>query len=239
MTHLRIVDRGRMAYVDAHAIQVGHLEARIRQDIDDHLLYFEHPDVVTLGRDRNARDQVLPSCPHPVVSVERGGGATYHGPGQIVGYPIVEIRREPRAVGRFLRALEETLARALAELGIEAGAVPGKTGVWVKGERKIASIGIAVRSWVTWHGFALNVTTPPETFSVIRPCGFSAEVMTSIEKETDAEIHRDLLQSSIGRHLAMALGRAPVEQQGPPSARLSRAVDRNPRPWSDTSPGAR
>jgi lipoate-protein ligase B len=124
----------------------------------------------------------------PVFEVERGGDVTYHGPGQLVGYPIVLLEGVDRDLHRFLRNLEEALIRASRALGIESGRAEGKTGTWVEGARKLASIGIAVKRWVTYHGFALNVSTDLKKFGSINPCGFAAGVMTSLSAEAGRAI---------------------------------------------------
>src|SRR5207249_2062595 len=148
-----------------------------------------------------ARDHVL-SDDIPVVEVERGGDVTYHGPGQLVGYPIVALAGAERDLHRFLRALEAGLIDACAALGLDAGRKAGWTGVWL-GEKKVASIGIAVRRWVTYHGFALNVATDLARFRAIHPCGLDAGVMTSLAAALGRPVTVDetkpLVADSIGR----------------------------------------
>jgi lipoate-protein ligase B len=154
---------------------------------DDLLLLVEHPAVITLGR--GTRPGSLPIAPAElarrgieVVEVERGGDVTFHGPGQLVGYPILDLREHRQDLHWYLRGLEDVLIRALDRLGIEAGRNPGLTGVWTAG-RKIASIGIHVKQWVTLHGFALNVTNDLNPFDLIVPCGIRQVVMTSVAEE--------------------------------------------------------
>ena len=179
---LRVDDWGLIDYAAAHARQQAAVEARADgTEPHDRLYFCEHPAVVTLGRGTPA------GAPRPtdvpVVEVERGGDATWHGPGQLVGYPIVDLRPRGRDVHAFLRGLESALAAACAELGVAATPWPGHTGLFVEDggtRRKVASIGIAVRRWVTWHGFSLNLTTRPEDFAAIRPCGFDPAVMASL-----------------------------------------------------------
>lgn len=149
--------------------------------IDDTLVLVEHPPVVTVGVQGD--DGSAEASGLPVVRVERGGHATYHGPGQLVGYPIVDLAARGHDVRRFVRDVEAVVARALAGFGIEAGHLAGQPGVWVGGRRKIASIGIAVDHWVTSHGFALNVGPELSAFGRFRPCGLDGAVMTSISKE--------------------------------------------------------
>jgi lipoyl(octanoyl) transferase len=142
----------------------------------------------------------------PVVEVERGGDATYHGPGQLVGYPIVALSGEERDLHRFLRAIEQGLIDACAALGLVAGRKAGWTGVWI-GERKLASIGIAVRRWVTLHGFALNVCTDLARFGALRPCGLDAQVMTSLTVELGRAVSVEELKPLVARTVGAALGR--------------------------------
>jgi lipoate-protein ligase B len=184
---LVVRELGLVAYGDALALQRRLAEERIAGHIPDTLLLLEHPPVVTLGR--GWKDTSLPLAPEAlrrrgieVHEIERGGDVTYHGPGQLVGYPIFDLQRHRPDLHWYLRRLEETLIVALSALGIPAERHPGKTGVWTRG-RKIASIGIHVRQWVTWHGFALNVTTDLTPFDLIVPCGIPDVVMTSVSKE--------------------------------------------------------
>ena len=149
----------------------------------DALLLLEHPPVYTLGRSADARHLGVAGAGEvPVRRVGRGGQVTYHGPGQVVGYPVVALAAQGRDVHRYLRALEEVLIATVAAFGIEAERLPGFTGVWVRG-RKVASIGIAVRRWVAWHGFALNVGRDLDGFASITPCGIRDVEMTSIAHE--------------------------------------------------------
>jgi len=179
---LRVARCGRVPYEIALAWQ----EALVARRLDggpDVLLVLEHPPVYTLGRGADAR--FLGAAAEgdiPVVRVGRGGQVTYHGPGQLVGYPIVGLRDLRPDVRWYVRGLEEVLISALADLGIAAERRPGLTGVWV-GQRKIGSIGVAIRRWVTWHGFALNVAPDVSGFAAITPCGIDGVVMTSVARE--------------------------------------------------------
>jgi lipoate-protein ligase B len=150
-------------------------------------LLVEHPPVVTLGRSSKdghllASRELLASRGIELFDVERGGDVTFHGPGQLVGYPIIDLKRHRQDLHWYLRTLEAALIDALAEFGITAERNVGFTGVWTQG-RKIASIGVHARNWVTWHGFALNVTTDLSYFDVMVPCGIEAVTMTSIARE--------------------------------------------------------
>jgi lipoyl(octanoyl) transferase len=166
----------------------------------DQLLLLEHKPVYTIGRtadhsslsatkSRQSRDGELGAAhlPHPLFAINRGGQATYHGPGQLMGYPIIDLRRCGHDLHKYLRWLEQLLIEVLAEYGIAAARRESLTGVWVE-DRKIASIGIGVRHWITMHGFALNVCGDLSPFNHIVPCGINNVVMTSIEKETGAAL---------------------------------------------------
>ncbi len=156
----------------------------------------------TLGRKRTALENVLAPGEVEVVEVERGGDVTYHGPGQLVGYPIVHLRDGERDLHRFLRNLEQGVIDTLARHGIEAERIPGKTGVWTDG-RKLTSIGIACRRWVTFHGLALNVNTDLSYFHRINPCGFQSSVMTSMAEQ----LNRPVDMAEVKAHLSQDLGR--------------------------------
>lgn len=185
---LGVVSLGRMPYGAALALQRTVAQARIDGTIDhDLLLLVEHPAVITSGRSTNqanllADASLLAERGVEQFEVERGGDITFHGPGQLVGYPIVDLRAHREDLHWYLRQLEEVLIRALASFGIAAGRRPGLTGVWTNG-RKIASIGVHARNWVTWHGFALNVTTDLSYFDLIVPCGIEYVEMTSVARE--------------------------------------------------------
>ncbi len=177
-----------MPYAEALALQREAAMARLAGGIaDDLLLLVEHPPVITLGRSAKlgnllASPDLLAARGVELFEVERGGDVTFHGPGQLVGYPIVDLTRHRQDLHWYLRQLEEVMIRSLAASGIEARRNPGKTGVWV-GDRKIASIGVHARQWVTWHGFALNVTTDLSYFDLMVPCGIQDVTMTSVERE--------------------------------------------------------
>ncbi|HMA24154.1 MAG TPA: lipoyl(octanoyl) transferase LipB [Gemmatimonadaceae bacterium] len=180
---------GVMSYAAALDLQREIARARIAGTIaEDVLLLVEHPPVVTLGR--SAKEKHLLASPEALQArgverfeVERGGDVTFHGPGQLVGYPIIDLNRHRRDLHWYLRQLEEALIVALSDFGIVAERSAGQTGVWTQG-RKIASIGVHARSWVTWHGFALNVTTDLSYFDLMVPCGIQSVIMTSISRET-------------------------------------------------------
>lgn len=176
---------GRISYADALALQED-LIARKRSDdsLGDELLLLEHEPVYTIGRtpDRSSLGDAA-HLPHPLFPINRGGQATYHGPGQLVGYPLVDLRRYAPDLHRYLRWLEDVLIELLSAYDIAGGTRTGLTGVWVD-DRKIASIGVGVRQWITMHGFALNVSGDLSPFDAIVPCGIANVTMTSIEKES-------------------------------------------------------
>ncbi|HEV2449638.1 MAG TPA: lipoyl(octanoyl) transferase LipB [Thermoplasmata archaeon] len=155
--------------------------ARRRGEIPDTLILVEHPPVITVGVQGDDLASLPPEL--PVVPVERGGHSTYHAPGQLVGYPIVDLDARGRDVRRFVGELEAGVIEALATLGVPAEHVAGQRGVWVEGTRKIASIGIAVEEWVSFHGVALNVDLDLAPFARFRPCGLDGAQMTSVARE--------------------------------------------------------
>jgi lipoyl(octanoyl) transferase len=176
---------GRMEFADALALQ-EEIVAKKRNDrsLGDELLLLEHEAVYTIGRTPD-KSSLLGSAhlPHPLFAINRGGQATYHGPGQLMGYPIIDLRRCGQDLHRYLRWVEQLLVELLVDYGITASRRESQTGVWV-GQRKIASIGVGVRHWITMHGFALNVCGDLSPFNHIIPCGINNVAMTSMEKET-------------------------------------------------------
>ena len=168
-------------YDAALAMQSTMLVSRIEGEIGDSLLLMEHPHVFTLGRGADERFIVNNQAGVPVRRVSRGGQVTYHGPGQLVGYPILKLEGRDRDVTKYLRNLEAAMIDALVQFGIEAARRDAMTGVWI-GARKIASIGVGIRRWTTWHGFALNVSTDLSYFDSIVPCGIDGCRMTSVSE---------------------------------------------------------
>jgi lipoate-protein ligase B len=212
----RIIDLGTRDYAEAWRVQQELAAARQRDQVPDTLLLVEHPHVLTLGRGAH-RENLLASASMPVFEVERGGDVTYHGPGQLCGYPILFLREDERDVHLYLRRLEEAIIRTLAEFAVEAGRRPGLTGVWA-GPHKLASLGVAVRRWVTLHGFALNVCTDLERFCTINPCGLPASVMGSMSRSLGRPVAVAEVRAPLLRHLATALERcwADGERAGGP-----------------------
>jgi lipoate-protein ligase B len=181
-----------MPYGEALELQRSIARDRISGAISqDVLLLLEHPPVVTLGRSSKekhlvASPEFLQSHGVELFEVERGGDVTFHGPGQLVGYPIVDLKRHRQDLHWYLRKIEEALINALADYDIPGERNTSYTGVWTRG-KKIASIGVHARDWVTWHGFALNVTTDLSFFDLIVPCGITGVTMTSIARELGSE----------------------------------------------------
>ena len=178
-------DLGRLEYGQAFELQRSLVEKRQRGLIPDQLLIVEHPHVITLGRSGRmdhllASEEVLRRAGIAFHHTDRGGDITYHGPGQVVGYPILDLREWKRDVTAYVRAIEQVLIDTLAEFDISAGRIPGWTGVWVE-QKKVAAIGVHISRWVTSHGFALNLTTDLSYFGYIVPCGLTKPVTSMAE----------------------------------------------------------
>src|SRR5213592_3915137 len=181
-----------VTYENGTQLQQRLVELRQQDTIPDQLLLLEHPPVITLGRGGDVRNLLAPPealREHGVRFYEttRGGDITYHGPGQIVGYPIIHLGEGSRDVRKYVTKLEEVLIRTAAEYGVTAERIPGRRGIWV-GDNKIAAIGVRIARWVTSHGFALNVNTNLEHFRLITPCGIEGAGVTSIAKLNGREI---------------------------------------------------
>ena len=185
MNKLNVCVLGPTRYRDGLALMDALVAARASGETGDWLLYPDHEPVLTVGRNPSDGNLVadaaaLARAGVEVVEVPRGGDVTWHGPGQLVGYPVVALDRVGRDLHRWLRLLEDSLISALAQHDLRGMRVPGRTGVWVTEREKIASIGVAVRRWVGYHGFALNVANSLDQFALIHPCGFSEIRMTSV-----------------------------------------------------------
>jgi len=202
-----IVDLGTIEYGKAWELQKELVARRATDQIPDTLLLLEHEHVITLGRKttpENFRPQQV-----PVFQVERGGDATYHGPGQLVGYPIVKI--QDHDVRRHVRTIEDTLIASVSTFGVDSGRKEGHPGVWAGG-RKLASIGVAVTDWVSFHGFALNVNTDMSYFELIRPCGLDPSTMTSMQAITGRALDMYNVKQEVGKQYAAAKGEEFVQQ---------------------------
>lgn len=196
-------------YAEVHALQQQLVDARIRQEIGDTLVFVEHTPVFTVGRAKGARSNVLDPGDAPVIDVERGGDVTWHGPGQLVCYPIVDLRGRREDLHAHLHALEDAVIALCGDLGLAGQRDPRNTGVWLPcadgAVRKVCSVGIACRRWVTWHGLALNVDPDPSWFARIHPCGFDASVMTRLADHLREPHALDALIAPLAAHLERAL----------------------------------
>jgi lipoate-protein ligase B len=202
---LAVADLGIVDYGAALDLQAAMVAARLEDRIGDTLLLMEHPNVFTLGR--GADEHFIVANPHgvPTYRVSRGGQVTYHGPGQLIGYPILKLDGRARDVTRYLRNLEHAMIDALREFGLDADRRAGLTGIWI-GTRKIASIGVGIRRWVTYHGFALNVSTDLSFFEAIVPCGIEGCRMTSISECISKQVSVREFSKSMQRHFAWVFG---------------------------------
>ena len=208
------VDLGLIGYAEAWALQKRVVAARKAGAIEDVLLLCEHPHVITQGR--NGRRENLLASEHVLQqkgvefhATDRGGDITYHGPGQIVGYPILNLGAIRRDVVWYVRMLEEAMIQATAELGVAAKRVEGKTGIWVRyenAEEKLAAIGVHISRWVTSHGFAYNVSTDLRYFDLIVPCGIADRKSTSLEKLLGRTVKREEIAPRIAKHFGQVFG---------------------------------
>jgi lipoate-protein ligase B len=172
------------------------LERRIANLIPDSVIFVEHAHVLTLGRSSHPSNILVKDL--PIYEIERGGDVTYHGPGQLVVYPIVSLQDSSLSVRQYVERLEDLIIDSLSEFGLKLeGKLGQDTGVWVNGTRKIASIGVASSHWVTYHGFALNINTDLSYFDMIRPCGFESKIMTSLSKELGRSIELQRVKDAV------------------------------------------
>jgi lipoyl(octanoyl) transferase len=212
---LSVANLGLVEYQAALALQTAMVAARQNDAISDTLLLLEHPHVFTLGRGADERF-LLAQRPSdvPIYRVSRGGEVTYHGPGQLIGYPILKLEGRDRDVHRYLRSIEEALIRALADCDINATRREGLTGIWV-GAKKIGSIGVGIKRWTTSHGFALNVCPELSYFRGIVPCGIDGCEMTSIKALRDKGISVDDFSTMIGSRFAEVFGYSKIATSSP------------------------
>ncbi len=214
MNRCHTIDLGLIGYAEAWALQKRIVAARKASAIEDVLLVCEHPHVITQGRNGKrehllASEHVLRQKGVEYYETSRGGDITYHGPGQIVGYPILNLGAIRRDVVWYVRMLEEAMIRATSEFGITAERVAGKTGIWVKSgdtEEKLAAIGVHISRWVTSHGFAYNVSTDLRYFDLIVPCGIADRKATSLEKLLGRSVEQEEVAPRIARHLGELFG---------------------------------
>ena len=209
---------GRVPYEDGLELQARLVAERQRGDIPDTLLLLEHDPVFTLGRNARAEHvlltaEALRARGFGVFETGRGGDVTYHGPGQIVGYPILDLSPDRQDVHRYVRDLEEVMIRSCADFGVVAGRVAGLTGTWVGGE-KIGAIGVRIARWVTSHGFALNIASDLAPFELIVPCGIRGHGVTSLERRLGRPVALAAVVDRLASHVAEVFGRrliAPAE----------------------------
>jgi lipoyl(octanoyl) transferase len=210
MTTLLYQDLGALDYSAALALQESLVEKKHKEDFPDTLLFVEHPHVITLGRGGNEAN-VVDAAEVAVIRSSRGGDVTYHGPGQLVVYPIIDLKSKLRKdVHRYLRWLEQTAIRTLADFGIAAERRPPCTGIWI-GKKKIAAIGVAVRRGITYHGLALNVSTDLNFFKRIVPCGLAWSEVTSIEQELGKAVPLEEVKTIFLRRFARRFGYSEIK----------------------------
>ena len=220
---------GRTLYRDTYALQKELVDRRAEGAVGDVVLLTEHEPVLTLGR--GTPPEAVAGVDLPVVEVERGGEATYHGPGQLVAYPILRLPEGRRDLHRYLRDLEEVVIGVLGEFELEGTRREGYTGVWL-GERKICSIGVAVRRWVTYHGLAINLHTDLDAFRSFRPCGLDPDVMTRLADHADLPPTTLLGEVLVVKHLCRVF-----ELELPPPRPLQNPPDAPPGPPEGAGPG--
>lgn len=238
---------GRLPYGEAHELQRRLVEQRKREEIPDTLLLLEHPHVITLGRAAEWGNVLVPPERRAELGVElhetgRGGDVTYHGPGQLVGYPILNLSPDRCDIRRYVRDLQEVIIRTVAHFGVEAGRHDEQNphvGVWVKGE-KLAALGIRVSRWVTMHGFALNVTTNLDYFRLIVPCGIRDHGVTSLERLLGRPVDPAVVIDQVVRHFGDIFGRQMERCDIPPGTAplepLPVSDSRQPAPHSPVRP---
>lgn len=218
MSQRRLVVRrlGRLGYAEGVELQKALVQQRVAGEIDDTLLFVEHPPVITLGvktrgnlANVRADAGALAAQGVEIHESGRGGDVTFHGPGQLVGYPIIDLKPDRQDVHRYVRDLEEVLIRTAADFGIDAGRVKGFSGAWV-GDVKLAAIGVRISRWVTSHGFALNVSTDLTGFGLIVPCGITDRGVTSLAALLGRDVPMADVERSVVTHFASVFDRETV-----------------------------
>ena len=248
MNTLNVSALGAVRYRDGLALMDALVAARAAEQTGDWLLFPDHEPVLTVGRNPSEGNVLadaaeLASAGVEVVEVPRGGDVTWHGPGQLVGYPIVQLDRVGRDLHRWLRTLEAALIAALARHGLEGRRIPGRTGVWLSEREKIASIGVAVRRWVGYHGFALNVANRLDHFGLIHPCGFHDIRMTSVAEALGERAPSVAeMRSDVTAELVARLGYDAVAEVAPGDvwalADIARSADTSKYEATGMAPGA-
>ncbi len=224
-----VEQHGIVTYQDGLDLQRERIAQRKAQEIPDTLILLEHPHVFTLGR--NARRENLLVSPHwlrkadvQLFETDRGGDITYHGPGQLVGYPIFDLTRHRRDIAWYMRSVEEVLIRLAADYGIEAARIPGVTGVWV-GNEKLAAMGVHVSRWITSHGFALNVNTGLRYFKWIVPCGIRDKGVTSLHRLLGRKVSMEEVRERVIEHFSAVFG-LEMETKPQPANAIAPVYDR-------------
>lgn len=212
---------GRIGYAEALELQKQLIKARIADEIGDTILILEHDPVVTLGRGAKEANVLVSGTElqrrgYEIYEVGRGGDATYHGPGQLVGYPIIDLKPDRKDVRKFVWSLEETMIRTCADYGLSAGRIEGLNGTWIE-DRKVGAVGVRISRWVTMHGFALNVNTDLSQFEAIVPCGIHDKEVTSLQRELGGEVSMEGVAERAAEHLATLYDAAVEWRDGPPN----------------------
>jgi lipoyl(octanoyl) transferase len=208
VTALRVRWLGRVPYGEADELQ----RALLERAADDYLLLLEHPHVYTLGKSADPAHVLVPpaSVGAELVHVDRGGDVTYHGPGQMVAYPVLDLRPDRCDVHRYVRDLEEVMIRVAAEFGLRAGRVDGFSGAWI-GDRKIGAVGVRISRWITSHGVAFNVSTDLDYFDLIVPCGIADKEVTSLARELNRAVDHVTAENVFIRQFATVFARTVVD----------------------------
>lgn len=221
MRSLQVRRLGLVPYADGLELQRRLVEDRKADRIPDTLLLLQHPHVLTIGVKKDGRSHILAAPERltalgvEVFETGRGGDVTYHGPGQLVGYPILDLNPDRRDVHRYVRDLEEVMIRVCAEYGLDAGRIKGFSGAWLRsqgGDEKIGAIGVRISRWITSHGFAFNVTTDVEFFNLIVPCGIADKGVTSLASKLGRAPAMADVEDHFVSHLAAVFGREPFEE---------------------------
>jgi lipoyl(octanoyl) transferase len=227
MRELRVHRLGRVAYGEAVEMQRALVEERRADRVPDTLLLLQHPHVLTLGAKLAAARAHVVAAPGElaargveVFEAGRGGDVTYHGPGQLVAYPILDLRPDRCDVHRYVRDLEDVMIRVSSDFGLRAGRVEGFSGAWI-GDRKIGAVGVRISRWITSHGVALNVSTDLDYFDLIVPCGIADKEVTSLARELGRTVDHPTVENVFIQHFAEIFGRTAVEETPVPHAAQS------------------